>query len=296
MEWVTRGGRRIHRHVLRTGSDLGWIMLYPGPEAATGLKGGYEWDGRGQYAPTPLSTTRNASEWQPAWGRMPPNNFQVVQWTNITLWPGGPGFYFLNMGGCWKDAGVECDGDITTDVTRYLLTKYPDLARGVVVQVKRHRPEDHDDRTFPFIVRDFPIPGTYYYRRSIEMLLEKSERKDLAYFVFSTEDYEWARTIPWLATLPGPLIFADQEDEVHQFYMMMLARAGVVCANQANCWWGAYLGIEKRPVFLPHHYYNAPGQEPMGILYPGDVHAIHSDNLRGEGPPPCEELAHQYEA
>ena len=172
------------------------------------------------------------------------------------------------------------------DVTRYLLTKYPDLARGVVVQVKRHRPEDHDDRTFPFIVRDFPIPGTYYYRRSIEMLLEKSERKDLAYFVFSTEDYEWARTIPWLATLPGPLIFADQEDEVHQFYMMMLARGGVVCANMANCWWGAYLGIEKRPVFLPHHYYNAPGQEPMGILYPGDVHAIHSDNLRGEGPPP----------
>ena len=172
------------------------------------------------------------------------------------------------------------------DVTRRLLAKYPDLARGVVIQVKRHKVEDHDEQTFPFIVRDFPIPGTYYYRRSVEMLLEKSERKDLAYFIFSTEDYEWARTIPWLNTLPGPLIFADQEDEVNQFYMMMLARGGVVCANVANCWWGAYLGIVNRPVFLPHHYYNAPGQEPMGILYPGDVHAIHSDNLRGEGPPP----------
>ena len=125
MEWVTRGGRRVHRHILRTGYDLGWLMLYTGPEAATGLKGGYEWDGRGQYAPTPQSTTRNASSWNATWGPMPPNNFQVVQWVNITRWPGGPGFYFLNMGGCWKDAGVECDGDITTDVTRYLLFQLP---------------------------------------------------------------------------------------------------------------------------------------------------------------------------
>jgi hypothetical protein len=125
MEWVSRAGRRVHRHVLRTGDDLGWIMLYTGPEAATGLKGGYEWDGRGQYAPVPLSTTRNASAWDPSWGTRPSNNFQVVQWTNITLWPGGPGFYFVNMGSCWKDTGVECDGDITTDVTRYLLFQVP---------------------------------------------------------------------------------------------------------------------------------------------------------------------------
>jgi hypothetical protein len=29
------------------------------------------------------------------------------------------------MGGCWKDAGLQCDGDITTDVTRYLLFEIP---------------------------------------------------------------------------------------------------------------------------------------------------------------------------
>jgi hypothetical protein len=125
MEWTYREGRRIHRHVLRTGDDLNWIMLYTGPEAATGLKGGYEWDGRGQYWPAPLSTTRNATSWDPAWGKMPPNNFQVDMWTNITLWPGGPGFYFLNLGACWKDSGAQCDGDITTDVTRYLLFQLP---------------------------------------------------------------------------------------------------------------------------------------------------------------------------
>jgi hypothetical protein len=86
MEWVSRGGRRIHRHVLRTGEDLNWVMLYTGPEAAKGLKGGYEWDGRGQYFTVPQSTTVNSSQpWDPAWGKRPPNNFQVVQWTNITL-------------------------------------------------------------------------------------------------------------------------------------------------------------------------------------------------------------------
>ena len=85
MEWVHRAGRRVHRHVLRTGNDLNWIMLYTGPEAAQGLKGGYEWDGRGQYFTVPQSTTRNASQWDPAWGKRPPNNFQVVHWVNITL-------------------------------------------------------------------------------------------------------------------------------------------------------------------------------------------------------------------
>lgn len=29
------------------------------------------------------------------------------------------------MGGCWKDNGAQCDGDITTDVTRYLLFQVP---------------------------------------------------------------------------------------------------------------------------------------------------------------------------
>jgi hypothetical protein len=171
-------------------------------------------------------------------------------------------------------------------VTAALLQKYPDLARGVVIQVKRHNKEDHSEYTFPFIVRDFPLPSTYYYRQSLEHLLARAPRKDLAYFIFSNNDYEWARTIPWLEGLPGPVVYADQEDAVNQFYMMMLARGGCICANQADCWWAAYLGVQPKPVFLPNHYYNAPGQEPMGIQYPGDVTMMHSDNARGEGPPP----------
>jgi len=162
MEWVVRAGHRVHRHVLKTGADLNWIMLYTGPEAATGLKGGYEWDGRGAYSPSPQSTTRNGT-WDPAWGLRPPNNFQVVQWVNLTLWPGGPGFYWLNMGACWRDDGTYCDGDITQDVTRYLLFQLPaPRARGARCG-PAHRalcPPSHryrngtvvgvDDANFPF--------------------------------------------------------------------------------------------------------------------------------------------------
>lgn len=164
MAWETREGRRVHRHVLRAGDDLNWLMLYTGPEAAKGLKGGYEWDGRGQYATIPLSTTRNASEWQPSWGKMPPNNFQVVQWTNITLWPGGPGFYFLNYGACWKDTGVECDGDITTDVTRYLLFQLPSADA------------DQTKRCGPGAAQRALCPPYHRYRNGTVVTLEDTAR------------------------------------------------------------------------------------------------------------------------
>lgn len=36
LEWFVRDNRRIFRNVLRSGSDLHWLMLYTGPEAATG--------------------------------------------------------------------------------------------------------------------------------------------------------------------------------------------------------------------------------------------------------------------
>ena len=143
-EWTVRGGRRVFRHVrhspaaptvslylrlisaqvIRTGHDLGWLMLYTGAEGSgAGGKGGYPWDGRGMYSPNPVSTTRNASSWVPQPGvRRPRNSFRVELWTNISRWAGGDGFYFLNHGSCWKDDGRQCDGDAdsgnSTDVTR----------------------------------------------------------------------------------------------------------------------------------------------------------------------------------
>eukprot|EP01062_Namystynia_karyoxenos_P060164 TRINITY_DN5167_c0_g1_i1.p1 TRINITY_DN5167_c0_g1~~TRINITY_DN5167_c0_g1_i1.p1 ORF type:complete len:659 (+),score=161.96 TRINITY_DN5167_c0_g1_i1:91-1977(+) len=118
LEWFVRDGRRITRGSVRSGKDLVWIMLYLGAEAAHGPKGGYPWDGRGIMTTVPQThwPTDNSSE---------ANDFIVRMWSNITIWSHGPGFYFLNFGACWKDDGRECDGNATTDVTRYLLFELP---------------------------------------------------------------------------------------------------------------------------------------------------------------------------
>lgn len=161
LEWVVRDGKRIFRNVLRTGHDLSWIMLYTGPEAATGGKGGYPWDGRGQYAPVPQSTTLNASTWPASAGKMPTNNFKVTFWTNITAWPGGPGFYFLNHGACWKDDGSQCDGDLGTDVTRYLLFQLPSPSASA----------DDPDRCGPRPEQRGHCPAFHRYRNGTTVLL-----------------------------------------------------------------------------------------------------------------------------
>ena len=86
---------------------------------------------------------------------MPPNNFKVEMFVNISTWPGGPGFYFLNAGACWKDDGRQCDGDAdtgnATDVTRYLLFQLPSPSAkesdpdrcGPAPEQRAHCPDSH---------------------------------------------------------------------------------------------------------------------------------------------------------
>ena len=47
-------------------------------------------------------------------------NFLVILTLNV-LKGGGPSsqFYLLDIGGCWKNDGMQCDGNTTSDVTRY---------------------------------------------------------------------------------------------------------------------------------------------------------------------------------
>lgn len=44
-----------------------------------------------------------------------------VRFTLNVMRGGGPKsqFYLMDMGSCWKNNGQPCDGDVTTDVTRY---------------------------------------------------------------------------------------------------------------------------------------------------------------------------------
>lgn len=188
--------------------------------------------------------------------------------------------------------------------TAALLAKYPGLRRGVAVHFRRG--DFVALEKLPEVSkRDFPIPSTFFYSQSSDALQEDyrgggwgaarasattttapdgssgAPLAPLVYFIF-TNDYPWARNQSWVQALPGELVFVEDEDEVYSFYMMMLAREGVICANSTFCWWAAYLGASKRQ-YLPNHWYNSPGHEPTGIHYPGTT-VMHSDNINEEGP------------
>eukprot|EP00249_Psilotum_nudum_P000872 c13029_g1_i1 orf=248-1840(+) len=93
----------MFHHVLKVTKKYPWLMLYLRADATSGRSGGYPFETRGMMMKVPESP-----------------NFKVTLSLNITK-GGGPQsqFYLLDIGGCWKNNGEPCDGDVTTDVTRY---------------------------------------------------------------------------------------------------------------------------------------------------------------------------------
>ncbi|KAI4304427.1 hypothetical protein MLD38_039940 [Melastoma candidum] len=96
-------GSWVFHHVLRTSSKYPWLMLYLRSDASSGLSGGYHYPTRGMSKIIPESP-----------------NF-IVKFTLNVIKGGGPGsqFYLLDIGSCWKNDGRPCDGDVTSDITRY---------------------------------------------------------------------------------------------------------------------------------------------------------------------------------
>ncbi|XP_047947144.1 uncharacterized protein LOC125193403 [Salvia hispanica] len=96
-------GSWIFHHVVRTSAKYPWLMLYLRADATTGFSGGYHYPTRGMMKIIPESP-----------------DF-VVRFTLNVISGGGPSsqFYLLDIGSCWKNNGQPCNGDTTTDVTRY---------------------------------------------------------------------------------------------------------------------------------------------------------------------------------
>ncbi|KAH7545025.1 hypothetical protein FEM48_Zijuj01G0049700 [Ziziphus jujuba var. spinosa] len=96
-------GSWVFHHILRTSPDYPWLMLYLRSDATQGFSGGYHYPTRGMSKIIPESP-----------------NFKVRFTLNV-IKGGGPNsqFYLMDMGSCWKNNGLPCDGDVTTDVTRY---------------------------------------------------------------------------------------------------------------------------------------------------------------------------------
>ncbi|KAL8032397.1 hypothetical protein ABFX02_13G093400 [Erythranthe guttata] len=96
-------GSWIFHHVLRTSIKYPWLMLYLRSDATTGFSGGYHYPTRGMLKIIPESP-----------------DFKV-KFTLKVIRGGGPNsqFYLMDIGSCWKNNGQSCDGDVTSDVTRY---------------------------------------------------------------------------------------------------------------------------------------------------------------------------------
>ncbi|KAK1556293.1 hypothetical protein Q3G72_002173 [Acer saccharum] len=96
-------GSWVFHHVLRTSTRYPWLMLYLRSDATYGLSGGYHYPTRGMSKIIPESP-----------------NFKVRFALNV-IKGGGPKsqFYLMDMGSCWKNNGQPCNGDVTSDVTRY---------------------------------------------------------------------------------------------------------------------------------------------------------------------------------
>ncbi|KAG7959987.1 hypothetical protein I3843_10G097800 [Carya illinoinensis] len=96
-------GSWVFHHVLRTSTKYPWLMLYLRSDATHGLSGGYHYPGRGMSKIIPESP-----------------NFKVRFTLNVIKGGGQKSqFYLMDMGSCWKNDGRPCDGDVTSDVTRY---------------------------------------------------------------------------------------------------------------------------------------------------------------------------------
>ncbi|KAK9070038.1 hypothetical protein SSX86_010437 [Deinandra increscens subsp. villosa] len=99
---VGEGGWEF-RHKLKTSKLYPWLMLYLRADATKGFSGGYHYDTRGMLKTLPESP-----------------NFKVRLTLDVKKGGGSKSqFYLIDMGSCWKNNGQPCDGDTSTDITRY---------------------------------------------------------------------------------------------------------------------------------------------------------------------------------
>uniref|UniRef100_A0A7C9FNZ0 DUF7705 domain-containing protein n=1 Tax=Opuntia streptacantha TaxID=393608 RepID=A0A7C9FNZ0_OPUST len=96
-------GSWIVSHWITTSLNYPWLMLYLRADATRGFNGGYHYNGSGILKKLPESPY-----------------FKVKLTLDIKQGGGAKSqFYLVDIGSCWKNDGLPCDGDVLTDVTRY---------------------------------------------------------------------------------------------------------------------------------------------------------------------------------
>lgn len=264
VEWFVRAGRRIFRHSLVSGDDCPWLMLYSGPEAASGPKGGYPWDGRGIMSVVPRTTLHNASTFPPSAGKRPTNSWRLHMWANYSQMRNA-GTYFLNMGACWKDDGRECDGDLSTDVTRYVMFQFHNGSVGTAAEKARAErcgphasqlhlcPPSHTYRNGSSVRRGEPhFPYEAYHSVSTRRPRAKGEQYHCKHDCWSNpQEQDWVRIEPSAAW--GELGFPSSvEDGLTPNYWQL--EVGAFATQVA----GLFSGAPPPPVIRWHTLNSGP--------------------------------------
>ena len=93
-------GSFVFHHIQQSSAKAPWLMSYFKLMDTVGIGGGYDWAGSGQmFGPVPSYASRLRVRYQ--------------QLTTSNL-------YLPCHGGCWKLDGSPCDGDLDSDITRYI--------------------------------------------------------------------------------------------------------------------------------------------------------------------------------
>jgi hypothetical protein len=100
----SKQGSWLLQNVLKTGGQYPYLMLYNRADSTQLGNGGYPWEGRGVLLEPAMSP-----------------GFVVQITLNVTECNApGAQFYMPELGGCWKNNGQPCDGDLASDCTRYI--------------------------------------------------------------------------------------------------------------------------------------------------------------------------------
>ncbi|CAM6055566.1 unnamed protein product [Sphagnum tenellum] len=99
----------IFHHILKASPNYPWLMLYLRADTMSGVSGGYPWDTLGMMQQMHGLSFLFC-------------DFVPVIITLDVIQGGRPQsqFYLIDIGGCQKNNGGTCDGDVDSDVTRYV--------------------------------------------------------------------------------------------------------------------------------------------------------------------------------
>ena len=98
-----------------------------------------------------------------------------------------------------------------------------------------------------------------YYTRAIAHFPD-------ANFLVVTNDVDYAKSRPYLASIPFVLVM---ESEVDTLYLMSQC-AGGICANSSFSWWGAYLNPHRK-IVMPDRWYRDAHHAIEGYYFPGVI-------------------------